>query len=210
MYYADLPWNVVLCMIGGIPLVIMPKFSVSNFWPEIIKNKVTFCYMLGVMPNLLLKRPPDELERTHRLRIVICSGIVPQLHAAIEKRFNCAWREAYGLTEAGMDFFVPIEDSASVGSGAVGRSINPAKVARIVDPKGNPVPDGKNGELILKGEPMMMGYWKKPDATAGILRDGWCHTCIWSAGLRKWCAAEPRTYPPQRSRGFWQSIQRSC
>ena len=176
MYYADLPWNVVLCMIGGIPLVIMPKFSVSNFWPEIIKNKVTFCYMLGVMPNLLLKRPPDELERTHRLRIVICSGIVPQLHAAIEKRFNCAWREAYGLTEAGMDFFVPIEDSASVGSGAVGRSINPAKVARIVDPKGNPVPDGKNGELILKGEPMMMGYWKKPDATAGILRDGWCHT----------------------------------
>jgi len=176
VYYADLAWNVVLCLMGGIPLVIMPKFSVSNFWPEIIKNKVTFCYMLGVMPNLLLKRPPDELEKKHTLRIVICSGIVPQLHATIEKRFNCPWREAYGLTEASMDFFVPIEDSAAVGSGAVGKSINPAKEARIVDSKGNPVPEGKTGELILRGDPMMLGYWKKPEATAAILRNGWCHT----------------------------------
>jgi len=175
-YYADPPWNVVLCLIGGIPLVVMRKFSVGNFWPEVIKNKVSFFYVLGVMPNLLLKRQPDDLEKNHRLRIVICSGIVPQLHATIEKRFNCAWREVYGLTEAGMDFFVPLEDKASVGSGAVGRSINPAKAFRIIDPEGRPVPDGRTGELILKGEPMMLGYWQKPQATAAILRDGWCHT----------------------------------
>ena len=98
--------------------------------------------MLGVMPNLLLKRDPDELEKNHRVRMVICSGIVPQLHQTIEKRFNCPWREAYGLTEAGMDFFVPIEDTESVGSGAVGKSINPHKEARIVDQNGNHVPDG--------------------------------------------------------------------
>jgi crotonobetaine/carnitine-CoA ligase len=163
-------------MMGGIPLVIMPKFSVSEFWPTVIEHKVTFFYMLGVMPNLLLKREPDELEKNHHVRIVICSGIVPQLHKTIENRFNCPWREAYGLTEAGMDFLVPIEDTQRVGSGAVGKSINPNKQARIVDRKGNEVPDGESGELILRGAPMMLGYWKKPDATAEMFRNGWCHT----------------------------------
>jgi crotonobetaine/carnitine-CoA ligase len=175
-YYADPQWNVLLCMMGGIPLVIMPRFSVSQFWPTVIEQNVTFFYMLGVMPNLLIKRDPDELEKNHKVRIVICSGIVPQLHKILEKRFNCPWREAYGLTEAGMDIFVPIDDTESVGSGAVGKSMNPNTQARIVDRRGLEVPVGQSGELILKGESMMLGYWKKPEATAEMFRDGWCHT----------------------------------
>ena len=175
-YYADPQWNVVLCMMGGIPLVIMPKFSVSNFWPTVAKNKVTMFYVVGVMPNFLLSRKPDDIERNHCVRIVICSGIVPQLHETIEKRFKCPWREAYGLTEAGMDFYVPIDDIESVGSGAVGVSHTPSKEAMIVDAEGIEVPDGRTGELILRGEPMMVGYWRKPEATKEIFRGGWCHT----------------------------------
>jgi crotonobetaine/carnitine-CoA ligase len=75
-----------------------------------------------------------------------------------------------------MDIFVPIDDTDSVGSGAVGKSINPTTQARIVDSHGIEVPDGESGELILRSESMMLGYWKKPEATDEMLRDGWCHT----------------------------------
>ena len=175
-YYVDPQWNVILCLMGGIPLVIMPKFSVSKFWPTVIEHNVTFFYMLGVMPNLLIKREPDELEKNHNVRIAICSGIVPQLHETLETRFNCPWREAYGLTESGFDVFVPIEDTDCVGSGAVGKSINPNTQVRIVDRHGNEVPDGDWGELVLRSESTMLGYWKNPEATNEMFRDGWCHT----------------------------------
>jgi acyl-CoA synthetase (AMP-forming)/AMP-acid ligase II len=47
---------------------------------------------------------------------------------------------------------------------------------RIVDPSGNDVEPGTVGEMIMRGESMMKGYWRKPEATAETVRDGWVHT----------------------------------
>ncbi len=99
-YYMDPQWNSVMCMIAGIPLVILPRFSASTFWQSVKENDVTFFYLLGTMPVYLLKQPPDpEVEKNHRMRLVVCSGIVPQLHATFEERWNVPWREAFGMTE---------------------------------------------------------------------------------------------------------------
>lgn len=174
-YYMDPQWNTVACMIGGIPLVIMPKFSVSRFWPLVIENRVTALYLLGTMPFFLMKREPDDLEKNHPLRIVICSGIVPDFHRAFEERFNVPWREAFGMTETGVDLVVPLDDAQSVGSGAMGAPV-PTKRARVVNTADEVLPDGETGELVVSGEPMMLGYWNKPDQTAEVIRDGWLHT----------------------------------
>jgi len=174
-YYMDPQWNVMLCMIKGIPLVIMPKFSVSKFWPTIHENKVTFFYVLGTMPVFLLSRQEDELEKNHRVRAVVCSGIIPNLHETYESRFNCPWREAFGMTETGVDLLVPINDTDCVGSGAMGIPV-PSKEALVVDSNGKELPNGELGELVVRGEPMMLGYWKKPEANEEIFRGGWLHT----------------------------------
>lgn len=174
-YYMDPQWNTVACMIGGIALVIMPRFSVSRFWQTVNEYNVTFLYMLGTMPFYLMKREPDDLERNHRLRVIACSGIVPDFHATFEERFNVPWREAFGMTETGVDLLVPLADSASVGTGAMGAPI-PTKEARVINEDNEPVPDGTHGELVVRGQPMMLGYWNKPEQTAEILRDGWLHT----------------------------------
>jgi crotonobetaine/carnitine-CoA ligase len=79
------------------------------------------------------------------------------------------------MTESGVDLAVPLDDAASVGTGAMGAPVH-TKEARVVDEYGAEVPDGNSGELVVRGEPMMLGYWNQPEKTAEILRDGWLHT----------------------------------
>ncbi|MBW2370243.1 MAG: acyl--CoA ligase, partial [Deltaproteobacteria bacterium] len=135
-YYMDPQWNVVFCMAEGIPLVIMPKFSVSEFWPTVNAHHVTYFYLIGTMPKMLMSRDPDRLETDHKVRVVTCSGIVPQLHETIEKRFGCTWRETFGMTETGWDTATKLSDTASVGSGVIGNPIA-SKEVRVVDSEDN-------------------------------------------------------------------------
>ena len=85
-YYMDPQWNTVLCLMNGIPLVIMHRFSPSKFWQTIKEHNVTFFYVLGTMPFYLLNLEPNpELEQNHKLKFVYCSGIVPQYHDHLQR-----------------------------------------------------------------------------------------------------------------------------
>jgi crotonobetaine/carnitine-CoA ligase len=175
-YYMDPQWNTVACLMAGASLVIMERFSASRFWDTVQRHSVTVLYMLGTMPFFLLKQADNPaLEQGHQLRMIACSGIVPDFHREFERRWNVPWREAFGMTETGVDLVVPLEDANSVGSGAMGQPV-PSKQARVVDEAGQPVADGVVGELVVSGKPMMLGYWNKPDITAQTIQDGWLHT----------------------------------
>lgn len=175
-YYMDPQWNTVLCLVVGIPLVIMHRFSPSKFWQAVKDNDVTFFYVLGTMPIYLLKQEESTaLEQNHKLKFVMCSGIIPQYHAVFEKRWNVPWREGFGMTETAVDLVVPLDDVETVGSGAMGSPV-PTKEAKVINEAGDEVPDGEVGELVMRGEPMMLGYWNKPEATAEFFKGGWAHT----------------------------------
>lgn len=47
---------------------------------------------------------------------------------------------------------------------------------RVVDPTGQPLPPGAVGEIVARGETVMMGYWERPEDTAKAIIDGWMHT----------------------------------
>ncbi len=175
-FYMDAQWLTLMCLASGIPLVILPRFSASTFWQSVKDNNVSVLYLLGTMPLMLMKQPENPgVEKRHRVRLVYCSGIMPELHAAFEARWNAPWREAYGTTESGADLFVPAEDAESVGSGAMGRPLL-GKEAKVVDHAGKEVRTGEAGELLVRGSEMMLGYWNKPEATAEKIREGWLHT----------------------------------
>ena len=50
---------------------------------------------------------------------------------------------------------------------------------RVVDAKGVDVPDGEVGEIVIRGENLMRGYWGRPDATAEAIPDGWFRPATW-------------------------------
>ncbi|MHB8341557.1 MAG: AMP-binding protein, partial [Mycobacteriales bacterium] len=119
--YIDPQWNTVMALGAGIPLVVLPKFSPSSFWASARTFGATFCYLVGAMPVLLFRQQPNpEIDRAHRVRLVVCSGIDPALHAQYERRWGTRWREAYGSTETGVDLAVPVDADGSVGSGSLG------------------------------------------------------------------------------------------
>ncbi|WP_433633741.1 class I adenylate-forming enzyme family protein [Nocardia sp. CA-120079] len=173
--YMDPQWNTALCLTIGAPLVVLPRFSASGFMADVRRHRATFCYVLGSMPTLLFKQPPDIRDRDNQLRIVLCSAIPVALHEHLEQRWGAPWREIFGMTESGVDLVSLPEDSADVGSGRLGRPV-PTKQVRVVDPQGIDVAEGQSGELITSGMPMMLGYWNRPGDTAQVLRGGWLHT----------------------------------
>jgi carnitine-CoA ligase len=174
--YIDPQWNVVAAMLAGAHLVVLDAFHPSTFWATVREYRVTYFYCLAAMPTLLLKMPPDPLDRSHRVRVVQCSAIPPARHAELEQRWGVKWYEAFGMTETGADLRVTDADHDHlVGSGCVGAATR-AKEARIVDAQDLPVPRGEVGELVLRGPGLMDRYEADPVATAAAFRGGWFHT----------------------------------
>ena len=81
--------------------------------------------------------------------------------------------QGYGLSEA-----TPVISSNSVKKHKLGSSGALVKYMdlKILDPEGKELPIGEKGEIVIKGENVMLGYWKNPEATADTIRDGWLHT----------------------------------
>ena len=83
--------------------------------------------------------------------------------------------QGYGLSEA-----TPIISTNSIGRkqhrfGSSGKLIQPLEI-KILDSEGRELPTGEKGEIVIKGENVMAGYWKNPSATAETVKDGWLHT----------------------------------
>jgi len=81
-----------------------------------------------------------------------------------------------GLTEAGPSGIFAGPRDVLARPDASGRYAFPNTEARVVSQVGDDVADGEVGELILRGETLMKGYWNQPAATAEAIRDGWLHT----------------------------------
>ena len=83
--------------------------------------------------------------------------------------------QGYGLSEA-----TPVISTNSPKYhwhrfGSSGKILIPLEL-KIVDEQGHELPRGEKGEIIIRGENVMAGYWKNPEATAETIRDGWLHT----------------------------------
>ena len=173
--YMDPQWATVMCLMGGRPLVVLPRFSASGFWASVREHRATLTYVLGAMPMLMFAQPAGPLDRDTMMRLVLCSAIVPDLHRRFEERWGTPWRELYGSTESGLDLAVPPGAGQTVGTGAMGQP-PPGKQVRIADEADNTLPDGEVGQILIRGEPMMTGYWNHPDLTERAFRGGWYHT----------------------------------
>lgn len=174
--YIDPLWNTIAALCAGAELVVLEGFQPSTFMRSVAEHHVTTFYCLAAMPVLLLKQPPADHDRAHRLQRIYCSAIPPRQHVALEARWGVPWFELYGMTETGFTIGVfPDEHDELVGSGSIGSVIGHCE-ARVADADGVEVPDGEVGELQLRGLGFMDGYHDDPEATARFFARGWAHT----------------------------------
>ncbi len=100
----------------------------------------------------------------------------PEVLHEFEERTGAVIIEGYGLTEASPVTHVnPIKGVRKVGS--IGLPISDTEVKIVdIDDHTKVLPQGQEGEIIIRGPQVMKGYWNKPDATANQIRDGWLLT----------------------------------
>jgi acyl-CoA synthetase (AMP-forming)/AMP-acid ligase II len=103
------------------------------------------------------------------------AALPPSLHKAFEAKFNVSIVETMGLTETAAPVFSNPADPSKRKYGSPGQAVG--NQAKIIDKEGNAVPPGIPGEIMIKGDNVMKGYYKDPQKTAGALEpDGWLHT----------------------------------
>lgn len=162
---------------GGSSVVSL-KFSASRFWQIISAYQITSFGSVATMLSMLLSTYPEGVPaglHTEQLRFAMCgSAPVPaEVMKRFEETFNCLVVEGYGLSESTCrSTFNPPDQRRRPGSCGVpiGNEM------RVVDEEDRDVPDGELGEIVLRGENILKGYYKNPDATAIAFRNGWFHT----------------------------------
>ena len=161
-------------------LVLPDRFHASTWWQDVAGSGATAIHYLGIMPPALLKQPPGEWDRAHRVRFGLGAGCDPTLHAAFEERFGLPLVEVWGMTETGR-FLANNVEPRQIHTRAFGRQSGEME-AMVADDDGHPVPDGTAGELLVRcaGPDPRRGFFRcyldNPDATAEAWRGGWFHT----------------------------------
>lgn len=163
---------------AGGSTVVSPKFSASRFWQIISEFNVTSFGSVATMLAMLLTTYPDGVPeglRTDQLRFAMCgSAPVPaEVLEQFEKTFNCLVIEGYGLSESTCrSTFNPPDQRRRAGS--CGLPIG--NEMKVVDEEDREVETGELGEIVLRGENILKGYYKNPEATKRAFRGGWFHT----------------------------------
>ncbi len=101
---------------------------------------------------------------------------LPLIQSAMEKLPNTRFRQGYGMTEASpLLTILNYEDHFGNAVTSAGKPVFGTEV-RVVDDFDRDVAVGECGEIIARGANIMKGYWKRPEITAEVLRNGWLHT----------------------------------
>jgi len=164
-----------LSLIRGSTLVLMPRFDCEASLSLIASEGVTLA--LCVPPALLAychAAEQNKFPKHHRLAWVK-SGAAP-LSGELARRFvnltGVPIRQGYGMTEASPVTHMGFVDPPRYRPEAVGAPVALTD-CRVLDENGNDVTPGELGELVMRGPQFMLGYWKSPEATDAVLRDGW-------------------------------------
>jgi len=162
-------------------MVLLPRFDPVSVLQAIHKYRVTVFCGAPTMYAMLLAHP--DLKKYDCTSIKFCvSGAAP-LPPEVQKKFmevtGGVLVEGYGLTESSpVTHANPLDKTMkTVKIGSIGIPW-PDTDAKIVDLETGEkeLPPGEVGELIVKGPQVMRGYWKMPEETAAVLRNGWLYT----------------------------------
>ena len=160
-------------------------FNPPEVLEYIAKEKISRIQLVPTMIHSLIQVPDVSKYDLSSLKLILYAGSsmpVELLKKALAI-FPCGFAQLYGQTESG-PFTTVLKPEDHIQDGtekSVARLASSGKPAlnyevRIVDDYDNDVPIGEVGELIVRSEAMMIGYWQMPEETEKKLKNGWLHT----------------------------------
>lgn len=173
------------CTARGGTVVMLTKPDPAALLNALEKHRGTEIFLPPTVIYRLLDTPGVEMRDYSALKYFICAAApmsVEKLRRAIEV-FGPVMMEAYGQTEApgSIAFKRPEEnfiDGQIAGDERLLACGRPCPLIRVaIMGEGNePLPTGENGEICVKGDLVMKGYYRAPEKTAETIIDGWLHT----------------------------------
>jgi len=166
----------------GATLVLMPRFNATQLLSLLPQEKISMLPLVPPAINALCQAAEQgQFPRDHQVRWVKC-GAAP-LAAELARRFTSLTgipvNQGYGMTEASpvthLGHVLPPEMNRPT---SIGQPLCQTE-CRVLDENEKEVAPGRPGELVMRGPQFMLGYWKEPQATAAVLRDGW----YWSGDI---------------------------
>jgi crotonobetaine/carnitine-CoA ligase len=163
---------------AGASLLLVSRFSASEFWRVAADGGATEVNILAAVGNILTRRARSEFVSGHQLRKVYGAGMSAETLEVFPREFDVPTLiEGYGMTEVPGVCNNPFLGPHKPGSiGCPARHPDPGRVfseMRVLDDEGHDVPVGRTGEIAVRTPITMQGYYRDAEATAAAFRDGW-------------------------------------
>ncbi len=155
--------------------VLMRWFDPELFLQLLQEHAIQITAVVPSMLQLLRAQPLEEYDLSS-LRYVV-SGAAPLAREVVDELArrlpHVELREGYGLTETSA--IVSSNPPGRVRIGSVGLPV-PGVDVRILDEEDRELPPGEVGEIGCRSTTVMQGYWREPELTQEVMRNGWLHT----------------------------------
>jgi acyl-CoA synthetase (AMP-forming)/AMP-acid ligase II len=165
----------------GATIILMPRFNPQQLMSLIAEEAVTMMPIVPPAMNAINQAAEAGLfPRNHTLRWVKSGAapLAPELARRFTELTGALVCQGYGMTEASPVTHIGYLDPERYRPDSIGQPLFQTE-CRVLDEVGDDVGPGEAGELVMRGPQFMLGYWKEPQATAAVLRDGW----YWSGDI---------------------------
>ncbi len=165
-------------LVLGAAVHYLPRFSPVTVVSTIAERKVTLFMAIPSMYAALAQMKQVDRQAFASVTLAISGGepLPPKVAQAFEDRFGIPIYEGYGLTETSPAVSINVPWARRPGS--VGRPLPGIEIG-AVDAAGTPLRAGQDGELLIRGHCVMLGYHNRPEATAATVRDG----ALWTGDI---------------------------
>ncbi|MEW6230821.1 MAG: long-chain fatty acid--CoA ligase [Chloroflexota bacterium] len=161
---------------AGATLTMLPRFEPEQALEIFQRDKVTIFAGVPTMYFYLLNYPDAGKYDVSSLRLCVSGGaaIPVEVMKGFERKYNVVILEGYGLSETSPVASFNVRERPRK-PGSIGLPIWGTEM-KAVDANDVPVPPGELGEIVIRGHNVMKGYYKRPEATAEAMKNGWFHT----------------------------------
>lgn len=184
LYHAATGTRVCSMLADGQTHVVLRSFSPESFFAAVAEHRVTISILVPAQLRRLLDHPGFDEADLSSLRLIVY-GAAPTAGPLIKQayeRFGCGLYQGYGISECvtNLTGLLPEDhDLAMAGRpelfDSCGRVVPGVRI-ELYDDNGVLAAPGEVGEIWVKSEKVMAGYWRNPDQTAEALVDGWLRT----------------------------------